>query len=128
MSCTSPLTVASTIVPLAVEPPSSSMNGSRNFTAAFIALSRLQDERKLHLPAAKRSPTAFMPSSRMLLMMSSGGYFLKRLLERVFEPDLLTVDDVMFEALLDRQVRMSSLSTERIFPPSNSVVNSVSGS
>ena len=66
MSCTSPLTVASTTVPL---PPWSdfSMCGSRKATAAFIVSADCSTKGSCISPEAKRSPTTFMPSSRMSL-------------------------------------------------------------
>ena len=70
MSCTSPLTVASTTVPL---PPWSdfSMCGSRKATAAFIVSADCSTKGSCISPEAKRSPTTFMPSSRMSLTMAS---------------------------------------------------------
>ena len=71
MSCTSPRTVASTIVPFSW-PSTRSMNGSRYLTAAFIVSADCSTNGNCILPAPNSSPTVFMPSSRMLLMMSSG--------------------------------------------------------
>ena len=87
MSCTSPLTVASTIVPL----PSSSSGGSpaaarsaaraafsasrygsRYATAFFITRALLITCGRNILPAPKRSPTTFMPSISGPSITSSG--------------------------------------------------------
>ena len=67
MSCTSPFTVASTILPLAfatspVRRFSSSMNGMRCATASFMTRADLTTCGRNILPAPKRSPTTFMPS------------------------------------------------------------------
>ena len=72
MSCTSPLTVASTIVPFCW-PSTRSICGSRQPTAAFIVSADCSTKGSCILPAPKSSPTTFMPSSRKMLMMSSGG-------------------------------------------------------
>ena len=70
MSCTSPLTVASTTVPL---PPWSafSMKGSRKATAAFIVSADCKTKGSCISPDAKRSPTTFIPSSRTSLITCS---------------------------------------------------------
>ena len=66
MSCTSPFTVAMTILPLARESPdcafSASMNGTRCATACFITRADFTTCGRNILPAPKRSPTTFMPS------------------------------------------------------------------
>ncbi|ETH50634.1 homocysteine S-methyltransferase [Bordetella pertussis H973] len=70
MSCTSPLTVAITILPLArTSPPaaaiwrfSSSMKGIRCATACFITRADFTTCGRNILPAPNRSPTTFMPS------------------------------------------------------------------
>ena len=68
MSCTSPLTVASTMTPalsLPVRPLSrfsSSIKGTRCATARFITRADLMTWGRNILPAPKRSPTTFMPS------------------------------------------------------------------
>ncbi len=71
MSCTSPLTVASTMRPL---PPSSafSMCGSRYATAVFITSADCSTNGSCICPEPNSSPTTFMPSSRMSLMIDSG--------------------------------------------------------
>ena len=53
MSCTSPFTVASTIVPLP-SPSVFSMCGSRCATAAFITSADCEHERQLHLAGAEQ--------------------------------------------------------------------------
>ena len=70
MSCTSPLTVASTTVPL---PPWSdfSMCGSKKATAAFIVSADCSTKGSCISPEAKRSPTTFMPSSKMSFTIAS---------------------------------------------------------
>ena len=67
ISCTSPLTVAVTILPAArgAAPPSrfsASMKGTRWATACFITRALLTTWGRNILPAPKRSPTTFMPS------------------------------------------------------------------
>ena len=69
MSWTSPRTVASTTVPLSR--PSTRPCAARESALPSSSSGRLQHEGQLHLPAPNNSPTVFMPSSRMLLMMSS---------------------------------------------------------
>ncbi|MNP14544.1 hypothetical protein D3C76_1068760 [compost metagenome] len=63
MSCTSPLTVAMRILPLAsgLSPFSSSMNGIRWATACFITRADFTTWGRNILPAPNRSPTTFMP-------------------------------------------------------------------
>ena len=73
MSCTSPLTVASTI--RAADSRlvlSASMYGSRYETARFIARALLTTCGRNIFPAPKRSPTIFMPSMSGPSMTSSG--------------------------------------------------------
>ena len=74
MSCTSPFTVASTIVPFSC-PSTRSMCGSRCATAAFIVSADCSTNGSCIFPAPNSSPTTFMPSSSTVLMMSSGGIF-----------------------------------------------------
>ena len=70
MSCTSPLTVAMTILPLArTSPPaaaiwrfSSSMKGIRCATACFMTRADFTTCGRNILPSPNRSPTTFMPS------------------------------------------------------------------
>ena len=71
MSWTSPFTVASTIVPFSW-PSIFSMNGSRYATAAFMVSADWSTNGNCILPEPNSSPTTFMPSSRKVLMMSSG--------------------------------------------------------
>ena len=86
MSCTSPLTVAKTIVPLAVAPPFFSMNGSKKRTAAFIASADCNTKGSCIWPLPNRSPTTFMPSSKILLMISSAGYFSRAVVNSASSP------------------------------------------
>ena len=71
MSCTSPRTVAITMVPLP-EASDFSMCGSSRATAVFITSADCSTNGSCISPAPKRSPTTFMPSSRWSLMMPSG--------------------------------------------------------
>ena len=106
MSCTSPLTVASTTVPL---PPWSdfSMWGSRKATAAFIVSADCSTKGSCISPEAKRSPTTFMPSSRMSLTMASGlDARLERLGQVALEPVAVAVDDALGQAAVDRPVEV----------------------
>ena len=73
MSCTSPLTVARTRRPFEVCPSIFSINGSRWATAVFIVSALCKTNGNCIWPEPKSSPTTFMPSRRMLLIMSSGG-------------------------------------------------------
>ena len=64
MSCTSPFTVAMTILPW-VRPPScfsASMKGVNQATAFFITRALFTTWGRNILPAPNKSPTAFMPS------------------------------------------------------------------
>ncbi|MNZ85828.1 hypothetical protein D3C78_1046330 [compost metagenome] len=63
MSCTSPLTVAMRILPLAsgLSPFSASMKGIRWATACFITRADFTTCGRNILPAPNRSPTTFMP-------------------------------------------------------------------
>ena len=72
MSCTSPFTVASTMVPrvLAVD---FSMNCSRWATAVFITSADCSTNGSCIWPEPKSSPTTFMPSSSESLMISRAG-------------------------------------------------------
>ncbi len=80
MSCTSPLTVAMTILPFAFASPpaatcaafSSSMNGIRCATACFITRALFTTCGRNILPAPNRSPTTFMPSISGPSMTSIG--------------------------------------------------------
>ena len=72
MSCTSPLTVASTIRPLPVSPSTRSIIGSRCATAIFMVSADCSTKGSCISPLANSSPTTFMPASRMSLMISSG--------------------------------------------------------
>ena len=106
MSCTSPLTVASTTVPL---PPWSdfSMWGSRKATAAFMVSADCSTKGSCISPEAKRSPTTFMPSSRMSLTMASAASArLERLGQVVLEPVAVAVDDALGQAAVDRPVEV----------------------
>ena len=71
MSWTSPLTVASTIVPLPPESSVRSMCGSRCATAAFMTSADCSTNGSCISPRPKSSPTVRMPASRWSLMMSS---------------------------------------------------------
>ena len=76
MSCTSPLTVASTTLPFAAAAPvasrSFSMNGSRYATAFFMTRALFTTCGRNILPAPNRSPTTFMPSINGPSMTSRG--------------------------------------------------------
>ena len=72
MSCTSPFTVASTIVPLP-SPSAFSMCGSRCATAAFITSADWSTNGSCIWPEPNSSPTVFMPASSVSLMISSAG-------------------------------------------------------
>ena len=74
MSCTSPLTVASTIRPLPASSSAFSMCGSRYATAAFITSADCSTNGSCIWPEPNSSPTVFMPASRFSLMMASGGF------------------------------------------------------
>ncbi|COW52527.1 Uncharacterised protein [Mycobacterium tuberculosis] len=69
MSCTSPLTVASTMRPLPESSSERSMCGSRYATAAFITSADCSTNGSCIWPEPKSSPTVFMPASRCSLMI-----------------------------------------------------------
>ena len=71
MSCTSPFTVASTIVPRWL-PSAFSIFGSRYATAAFMVAAESSTEGNCILRAPNSSPTVFIPSSSTVLIRSSG--------------------------------------------------------
>ena len=73
MSWTSPLTVARTMRPFS-DPSTRSMYGSRCATEAFITSADWRTNGNCILPEPNSSPTTFIPSSRIVLMMSSGAY------------------------------------------------------
>ena len=104
MSCTSPLTVASTTVPL---PPWSdfSMCGSRNATAVFIVSADWSTKGSCISPEAKRSPTTFIPASKMSLTISSApSPDPSASVEVALEPVAVAVDDALAQPLVDRPV------------------------
>ena len=72
MSCTSPLTVASTMVPLPCS-SSRSMCGSRWATADFITSALASTNGSCICPEPNSSPTVFMPDSSVSLMISRAG-------------------------------------------------------
>ena len=74
MSCTSPLTVAITILPLerTASPGSRSRNGTSHATAFFMTRADLTTCGRNILPAPNRSPTTFMPSISGPSMTASG--------------------------------------------------------
>ena len=74
MSCTSPFTVASTIVPFCCAPAFFSIFGSRYATACFITPAESSTDGNCILRAPNNSPTVRIPSSNTVLMMSSGEY------------------------------------------------------
>ncbi len=71
MSCTSPFTVASTMVPLAL-PSLFSMWGSKKETAAFMVWADCNTKGNCISPLPNSSPTTRIPSSSSSLMMCSG--------------------------------------------------------
>ena len=71
MSCTSPLTVASTTVPL-LALSLFSMKGSRCATAAFIASADCSTSATISSLLLKRRPTSSMPAMSGPLMISRG--------------------------------------------------------
>ena len=101
ISCTSPLTVAVTILPAAsgARPParfSSSMKGTRWATAFFITRALLTTCGRNILPAPKRSPTTFMPSISGPSITSSARAGASPRLLRV-------VDDLIGDAVHERE-------------------------
>ena len=72
MSCTSPRTVARSIVPRPSSPVFS-MNGSNNATAVFITSALCKTKGSCISPFPKSSPTTFIPSNKCELMISRGG-------------------------------------------------------
>ena len=72
MSCTSPRTVARSIVPRPSSPVFS-MNGSSIATAVFITSALCSTKGSCISPLPNNSPTTFIPSSKWELIISSGG-------------------------------------------------------
>ena len=104
MSCTSPLTVASTMRPL---PPASafSMCGSRKATAAFMVSADCSTNGSCICPEPNRSPTIFMPPSSGPLTTSRAAQPSARALVEVgLQPVAIAVDDALLEPALDRPV------------------------
>ena len=97
MSWTSPLTVASTIVPLPSS-PLRSMCGSRWATAVFMTSALCSTNGSCISPRPKSSPTVFMPSSSVSLTISSAGAVVQRLVEVGLEALALAVDDAALRA------------------------------
>ena len=103
MSCTSPRTVPSTIVPL---PAASdfSMCGSSRATAVFMTSADCSTKGSCISPLPKRSPTTCMPASRCTLTMSSALMPSARARSRsASRPLRLAVDDAPLEPLAHRQ-------------------------
>ena len=72
MSCTSPFTVASSMVPRPSSPVFS-MKGSSWATAVFMTSALCKTKGSCISPLPNNSPTIFIPSRRCVLMISSGG-------------------------------------------------------
>ncbi len=104
MSCTSPLTVASTIVPLPSE-SAFSMCGSRCATAVFITSAEVSTNGNCMAPEPNSSPTVFMPASSVSLMISSALRELQGLVEIGLQTVALAVDDPPLQTLVQRQRR-----------------------
>ena len=97
MSCTSPLTVASTIVPL---PASSvrSMCGSRYATADFMTSADCSTKGSCIWPDPNRSPTVFMPSSSTSLTIAKAVRVVQCLIEVCFQANPFAVNDASLQA------------------------------
>ena len=131
ISCTSPLTVASSIVP---RPPSSlfSICGSRYATALFITSALWSTKGSCISPFPKSSPTTFMPSNKWSLMIASGAIDCaiassRSSLSPTFSPSMMR--------RCSRSSRGRAASSAALVnllvvssTPSNSCKNSVSGS
>jgi hypothetical protein len=107
MSCTSPLTVASTMRPAVFALPalSFSMAGCRCATAFFMTRALLTTWGRNILPEPKRSPTWFMPAMSGPSMMESGrGYFFQRLFEVCFNEIRDALDQGVGKAFFDGAV------------------------
>ena len=106
MSCTSPLTVASTMRPLLVSPSAFSMYGSRCATAVFIVSADCSTNGSCISPEPKSSPTTFMPSSSTSLMIESAGVPPASASSRSsIETVAVAVDDAVLQPLVDRPAR-----------------------
>ena len=103
MSWTSPLTVASTIVPLPSSPSTFSMCGSRCATAVFITCADCSTNGSCIWPEPNSSPTVFMPASSVSLTIVERGLLLQRLVEVRLETVQFAVDDAALEPLVERQ-------------------------
>ncbi len=102
MSWTSPLTVASTIVPR-VAASAFSMNGSRCATAAFIASADWSTSATISWLSLNRRPTSSMPFISGPLMISSGAASRSLAFEVVDQAVAAALDDVAGEALVERE-------------------------
>ena len=131
MSWTSPLTVASTIVPL---PWLSvfSMCGSRWATAFFITSADCEHERELHLPGPEQLADGLHPRQQRVVDDLQGGPLLQRGVEVGLEPVPLAVDDPPLQPLEQRQRRPAPRPgpafAAAAVTPSNSSMNRLSGS
>ena len=105
MSCTSPLTVASMILPRAAV-SAFSMNCSRWLTAAFIASADCSTSATISSLLLNSRPTSAMPAISGPLMMSSGAAPSARLQVEIGDQAVLgAFDDVVRQALIERQIR-----------------------
>ena len=126
MSWTSPLTVASTTVPLCT--PSSALHvrlevGDRGLHG----LGRLQHERQLHLARAEQLADHLHAGEQMDVDDVERRVFGERLVEIGFQALAVAVDDALLEALLDRG-RTLLASPPSALRSANSAMNACSGS
>ena len=105
MSCTSPLTVASTMRPLPASSSDFSMCGSRYATAVFITSADCSTNGSCIWPEPNSSPTVFMPASRFSLMIVQRRLLRHRLVEVGFQAVALAVDDALRQPFQQRQFR-----------------------
>ena len=126
ISCTSPFTVAITIVPFW---PRSffSISGSRYATADFITSADWSTKGSCICPEPKRSPTTFIPSSKIELMISKGEYCLSASTRSEFIPTLFPSMIRFFNR--SSIVPLTTIdSFSSFFLPAKCAINSVNGS
>ena len=131
MSCTSPLTVASTIVPLPSE-SAFSMCGSRCATAVFITSAEVSTKGNCMAPEPNNSPTVFMPASKRVVDDLQRAARVQGLVEIGLQPVALAVDDPPLQTLVQAAAppvrrRVVSLPPLAV-APSNSSSSRFSGS
>ncbi len=103
MSCTSPKTVASTILPL-VTPSLRSRNCSRCETAFFITSADCRTNGRINSPEPNLSPTSFIAGNRISLRTSTGPRSRSCQVDLGLDPVLAPPQDRIVDPPLGRRV------------------------